>query len=101
MAFDSIEELADYLSPLDLSWKEMMGEYRLYVDGAQIGLLSEGRLLLTVTDASESAFPTAERISPYGSPEMISAEHITRDDIVDVIPRMCSELPKRKACRLY
>jgi hypothetical protein len=97
----TVEDVVDLLSPLDISWKELMGEYRLYLDGAQFGLLSEGRLLLTITSAAESALPDAERVNVYGSPQMISAEGLSSDVLVELIPRMCEELPKRKACRLY
>ena len=97
----TVEQVADMLSPLDISWKELMGEYRLYLDGAQFGLLSEGRLLLTVTNASESALPDAERVAVYGSPEMISADGLEPAFLSDLIRRMCEELPKRKACRFY
>jgi hypothetical protein len=97
----TVEQVADTLSPLDISWKELMGEYRLYLDGAQFGLLSEGRLLLTVTKASEEALPDAERVTVYGSPQMISADGLDPAFLVDLVQRMCGELPKRKACRLY
>jgi len=97
----TIEDVAELFSSLDISWKELMGEFRLYLDGAQFGLLSEGRLLLTSTKASNEALPDAERITPYGSPEMISAEGLDPAFLNELVVRMCEELPKRKACRLY
>ena len=97
----TIDGVAGMLSPLDISWKELMGEYRLYLNGAQFGLLSEGRLLLAVTSASKDALGGAEVVSSYGSPDMISAEGVDPATLVELIPRMCEELPKRKACRLY
>ena len=97
----TVEQVADMLSPLDISWKELMGEYRLYLDGAQFGLLSEGRLLLTVTKASDIALPDAERVDVYGSPQMISADGLEPSFLVGLVQKMCEELPKRKACRLY
>ena len=96
-----IEDLVEMFPELDISWKEIMGEYRLYLDGAQFGLLSEGRLLLMITKESEAILQDMPHAKPYGQQEMIDATNADKELLNDLIPKMCQNLPKLKACRLF
>lgn len=76
MTSESFKEFVlDSLSPLPVSFKKMMGEYLLYVDGLLIGGLYDDRLLLKKSKALEIlSLPSA---IPYpGAKEMFHFEDV-------------------------
>lgn len=100
---ERLDQVVSMLSPLGgITWKQMMGEYLLYLDGFGFGGIYDDRLMLKITSSVDELLPNAPREAPYpGAREMAVVDGVDSDVLFDLIPRMCSELPKKKACRLF
>ena len=100
---ERLDKVLKMLEPLgDISYKQMMGEYILYLDGTQFGGINDDRFMLKVTPSVDGSLPDAPREPPYpGAKDMVVVDDVDAGLLLDLIPRMCSELPRKKACRLY
>ena len=80
-----------------ISYRAMMGEYVLYVDGRVFGGIYDDRLLLKPTPAACALLPDAPREIPYeGAKEMLLADPDERDKLALVVTAMFPELPEPK-----
>ena len=98
-----LEQIVEMLSPLgEITWKMMMGEYLLYLDGFGFGGIYDDRLMLKPTPSVDRMIPDAPREAPYpGAGEMVVADDVPLDTLMELLPQMCFELPKKKACRPF
>ena len=72
---DFIMEQASSLG--NVTYRAMMGEYILYVDGKIVGGIYDDRLLIKPTDAALRLMPSAVSEKPYeGAKEMLLAEDV-------------------------
>lgn len=83
-----------------VSYKPMMGEYILYVQGKVIGGIYDDRFLLKPTPSAKRMMPNASFEKPYdGAKEMLLVERIDeRDFLRELLHAMLGELqpPKRR-----
>lgn len=100
---ERLEQVVDMLSPIgEITWKEMMGEYLLYLDGFGFGGIYDDRLMLKVTPSVDRMLPDAPREPPYpGVMEMAVVDDVPVEVLTEVLPQMCFELPRKKACRPF
>ena len=94
--------IADQLSGLDgLSWRAMMGEYILYLDGVIVGGLYDDRLLVKPTASALAMMPGARREKPYeGAKDMLLAEETDDRAFLETLLRaITDELPAPKPKR--
>ena len=100
---ECLEMILDRMSSLgDITYRSMMGEYLLYLNGVQFGGIYDDRFMLKITPSVESILPDYPREPPYpGAGYMVVVDDVDIEIVLDLIPRMCSELPKKKACRLF
>ena len=98
-----LEYILEQLSGLEeITCRQMMGEYILYLDGTQFGGINDDKFMLKVTPSVDGSLPDAPREPPYpGAKDMVVVDDVDAGLLLDLIPRMCSELPRKKACRLY
>ena len=96
---DYLDYVLDQLSPLDgISYKAMMGEYILYLEGKIVGGIYDDRLLVKATDAAKALMPDAPLETPYeGAKPMLLVEEIDdREFLKELFDAMASELPSPK-----
>lgn len=80
-----------------ISYRAMMGEYILYLDGRVFGGVYDDRLLLKPTPTACAMLSDAPREVPYdGAKEMLLADPDERDKLALVVTAMFSELPEPK-----
>lgn len=86
------------LSPLPgITYRAMMGEYILYLNGRIFGGIYDDRLLIKPVPAALRMMPGAPLVSPYeGAKEMLLAENTDSDFLCGLVTAMYEELPKPK-----
>ncbi|MBR4749373.1 MAG: TfoX/Sxy family protein [Abditibacteriota bacterium] len=94
-----VEYVLDQLSGLgDVSCRQMMGEYVIYLRGKVIGGVYDDRFLLKATPSAERLMPLAARELPYpGAREMLLADCLDdRETLERVAEAVYEELPPSK-----
>ena len=94
-----LDFILDQLSELDRgSWRKMMGEYILYVNGRIFGGIYDDRFLLKPTPAARRMMPLAAEETPYpGAGKMLLADQVDdRDFLCALLAAMEPELPAPK-----
>ena len=82
----------------DITYRKMMGEYLLYMDGRLFGGIYDNKLLLKITKASATMLNDYPSDFPYqGGGEMISfPEPYDAVLLRDVVAAMLPQLPKQR-----
>ncbi|MBQ3276995.1 MAG: TfoX/Sxy family protein [Oscillospiraceae bacterium] len=91
--------IADQLSALaGVSWRAMMGEYILYLNGKIVGGIYDDRLLVKPTPSTEAMMPAAVRELPYeGAKEMLLVDKVEdRVFLEALLTAAAEELPEPK-----
>ncbi len=89
-----LESLADIDG---ISFRAMMGEYIIYLDGKVIGGIYDDRFLLKPTKSALAMMPDAKRELPYdGAGEMLLADVEDRALMRELLPKMYGEVPGSK-----
>ena len=89
-----LESLADIDG---ISFRAMMGEYIIYLDGKVIGGIYDDRFLLKPTKSALAMMPDAKRELPYdGAGEMLLADVEDRALMRELLPKMYGEVPGKK-----
>ena len=94
-----LEFVLEQLSGLEgLSYRPMMGEYILYLDGKIVGGIYDDRLLVKPTPFSLAVTPKMSLESPYeGAKEMLLADRLEDGDFLkDLLIHVAAELPQKK-----
>ena len=91
-----LEQLA---APEEISWREMMGEYILYLKGRIIGGIYDDRFLVKPTRSAKALMPEAVMERPYeGAKEMLLVDNVdNRDFLAQLLTTMYEELPVPKS----
>ena len=99
----SSKEYLDYileqLSGLEgITYKQMMGEYILYMKGRIFGGIYDDRFLVKPTKAAAGMMPEADRELPYeGAKEMLLVEDVEdRAFLASLLDAVYAELPEPK-----
>lgn len=97
-----LEFIMDQLSSLGgVTYRAMMGEFIIYLDGKIVGGIYDDRFLVKVTESSERLMPGAPREAPYdGAKEMILVENVDESDFLCAL--LCAiypELPEPKKAK--
>lgn len=99
----SSKEYLDYileqLSGLEgITYKQMMGEYILYMKGRIFGGIYDDRFLVKATKAAAGMMPGADRELPYeGAKEMLLVDNVdNREFLQELVTAMYEELPAPK-----
>ena len=81
-----------------VAWKQMMGEYLLYLNGRLIGGVYDNRLLVKPTKGAQALMPDAAYELPYpGAKPMLLVEDMENRDLLSVLCRVLyDELPETK-----
>ena len=90
------------LSEVDgVSYRPMMGEYLLYVQGKLIGGIYDDRFLVKRTKSALEFLPEAEKESPYeGAKEMLLVDNLDNKQLLqDLLQTMAKELSPAKKKR--
>jgi TfoX/Sxy family transcriptional regulator of competence genes len=105
-AMASNKEYLDFilgqLSEVDgVSYRPMMGEYLLYVQGKLIGGIYDDRFLVKPTKSALEFLPEAEKESPYeGAKEMLLVDNLDNKQLLqDLLQTMAKELSPAKKKR--
>ena len=91
--------ILEQLSGVDgITWKPMMGEYILYMDGRIIGGIYDDRFLVKPTQSARAMMPDADLELPYeGAKEMLLVDNVdSRDFLARLLTAMYDELPAPK-----
>lgn len=90
-----LEQLGDVQ---ELSYRAMMGEYILYVEGRVFGGIYDNRFLIKPTKSAREMLPDAPMELPYeGAKEMLLVEELDdRARLTQVVTAMAEELPLPK-----
>ena len=91
-----LDFILDQLSGLDgVTYRQMMGEYILYLDGRIIGGIYDDRFLVKPTPAAEAMMPQAQREKPYeGAKEMLLVDKVDdRDFLQRLLTALRDEAP--------
>ena len=91
----------DQLSGVEgVSYRAMMGEYILYLDGRVIGGIYDDRFLVKGTAAAKRLMPDAPRELPYeGAKEMLLVDRIDDRAFLEALLRAIGEEPDGKRRR--
>ena len=94
-----LEYVLDQLSNVDgITFKQMMGEFILYVDGKIFGGIYDDRFLVKPTSSAKKMMPHASLELPYdGAKPMLLVENL--DDgafLTELIAALAKELPEPK-----
>ena len=75
---DYLNYILDQLSEVDgVTFRPMMGEYIIYIDGKIAAYVCDDRLLVKPLPAAERLMPDAKREPPYeGAKDMLLVENI-------------------------
>mgnify|MGYP002625528913 CR=1 FL=1 len=90
--------IQEQLSGLDgVSYRPMMGEYLIYVQGRHVGGIYDDRLLLKPTKAAKELLPDAPIELPYeGAKPMVLADCIDdRFSLQSLVCAIAAEIPDR------
>lgn len=98
---DFLDYILEQLSPLgNITYRSMMGEYVLYMDGKIAAYICDDRLLVKPTKTALSLLPNAKLEPPYsGAKNMVLIEEIdNKDFLVDLFNSIFDELeyPKKR-----
>ena len=103
MSMASSKEYLDFileqLSGVDgITYKQMMGEYILYMSGRIIGGIYDDRFLVKPTKSAREMMPAADMELPYeGAKEMLLVDNVdNRDFLTRLLTAMYDELPAPK-----
>ncbi len=103
MSMASSKEYLDFileqLSGVDgITYKQMMGEYILYMSGRIIGGIYDDRFLVKPTKSAREMMPDADMELPYeGAKEMLLVDNVdNRDFLTRLLTAMYDELPAPK-----
>lgn len=82
----------------DISYRAMMGEYILYVQGKVFGGIYDNRFLVKPTASAKAMMPEASYELPYeGAKEMLLVDNTDdREFLAELITAMADELPAPK-----
>ena len=75
---DYLNFILDQLSEVDgVTFRPMMGEYIIYIDGKTAAYVCDDRLLVKPLPAAERLMPDAKREPPYdGAKDMLLVENV-------------------------
>ncbi len=81
-----------------VTWKQMMGEYLLYIGGKLIGGVYDNRLLIKPTKGAQALMPGAPYELPYeGAKPMLLVEEMDNKAFLSALCRVLyDELPAAK-----
>ena len=91
--------ILDQLSGVDgITFRQMMGEYILYVNGRIFGGIYDDRFLVRPTGSVRAMMPDAELEIPYeGAKEMLMVDNVdSREFLTQLLYAMYDELPALK-----
>ena len=94
-----LDFILEQLSGVDgITWKPMMGEYILYMNGRIIGGIYDDRFLVKPTQSARAMMPDADLELPYeGAKEMLLVDNVdSRDFLSQLLTAMYHELPAPK-----
>ena len=96
-----LDFILEQLSDLDgITFRQMMGEYILYINGRIFGGIYDNRFLVRPTKSAAAMMPDADRELPYeGAKEMLLVDNVdSRTFLKELVTSMYDELPvpKRK-----
>ena len=94
-----LDFILEQLSGLNgITFKQMMGEYILYVNGRIFGGIYDDRFLVKPTKSALAMMPDAGREFPYeGAKEMLLVDNVdNRDFLTELVTAMYDELPAPK-----
>ena len=97
-----LDFILEQLSGLNgITFKAMMGEYILYMNGRIFGGIYDDRFLVKPTKSAMAMMPDADRELPYeGAKEMLLVDNVdSRDFLTDLVTAMYDELPAPKQKR--
>lgn len=97
-----LDYILEQLSGLDgVSYRAMMGEFILYINGKIFGGIYDDRLLIKPTDSAKRLMPDAPLETPYpGAKDMLLAEDVDNPAFLQrLIQAMEPELPAPKPKR--
>ena len=95
-----LDFILEQLSGVDgITWKPMMGEYILYMNGRIIGGIYDDRFLVKPTPSARAMMPDAALELPYeGAKEMLLVDNVdNRDFLAQLLTTMYEELPVPKS----
>ena len=94
-----LDFILEQLSGLNgISYKQMMGEYILYMNGRIFGGIYDDRFLVKLTKSAIAMMPDAELELPYeGAKEMLLVDNVdNREFLKELLTAMYDELPAPK-----
>ena len=94
-----LDFILEQLSGVDgIAYRQMMGEYILYMHGRIIGGIYDDRFLVKPTKSAKSMMPDAAPEIPYeGAKAMLLADNVdNRDFLEKLLTVMFDELPAPK-----
>ena len=94
-----LDFILEQLSGLNgITFKQMMGEYILYINGRIFGGIYDDRFLVKPTKSAMAIMPDADRELPYeGAKEMLLVDNVdSRDFLAELVTAMYDELPAPK-----
>ena len=94
-----LDFILEQLSGLEkITFKPMMGEYILYMNGKIFGGIYDDRFLVKPTKSAMDMMPEADRELPYeGGKEMLLVENVdNREFLQELLTAMYEELPAPK-----
>ena len=94
-----LDYILEQLSGLDgITFRQMMGEYILYMNGRIFGGIYDDRFLVRPTKSAMAMMPEADRELPYeGAKEMLLVDNVdNREFLTELLTAMYDELPAPK-----
>ena len=94
-----LDFILEQLSGLEgITFKQMMGEYILYLNGRIFGGIYDDRFLVKPTKSAVAMMPEADRELPYeGAKEMLLVDNVdNREFLEELLNAMYDELPAPK-----
>lgn len=94
--------ILEQLSELDgITYKAMMGEYIIYLDGKIVGGIYDNRFLVKPTKSAKEMMPDVPPEQPYeGAKPMLLVDNIDdRNFLMKLLKAMFDELPEPKKKR--
>ena len=94
-----LDFILEQLSGLEgITYKQMMGEYILYMNGRIFGGIYDDRFLVKSTPSAVRMMPEADRELPYeGAKEMLLVDNVdNREFLQELVSAMYDELPSPK-----
>ena len=97
-----LEYVSDQLSEIcGITYKQMMGEYIVYLNGKIAAYICDDRLLLKPVPSAEAMLPNAPHEPPYdGAKEMLLVEEVdNKEFLTDLFNAVYDDLPEPKPKR--